>query len=452
MTPIRSLLLGIVAAAFMAPALAQQPAKCQLVKIAEWPVRLQGGHAILEGAINGQKVGVMLDTGAHRSLLMKSAAEKLDIPTRATNEIFSGFGGTSRAHIATLQEVRLGESVRKDWRVFVAGERPFPGVDFILGDDFFKLVDLEFDYEKSVVRVFQPENCQNSFLGYWNPNAQVVPIEMEDSKVVVPIEVNGRKGRAVFDSGASTSIIALEFAERLGLPKDSPSMRPASCSGGLGGRVNTNWVGSFDSFAVGGETIRNVQIRVQDYTTDMSAGARRVPADAFIGGDFLKTHRVFLSRSQNKLYFSYGGGQVFPAIASIECDQRTPAELDTAIAANPNDAKALLQRASLRLREKNLAGARADLDAVVKAEPANATALAMRSSVRAQDRDFDGALADSDAALAAGLRTAQLYSSRGSIRRAQGDCTRAIGEYDEALKIDPSLQSAQRGREVCSKK
>ncbi|APV48596.1 hypothetical protein BWI17_02185 [Betaproteobacteria bacterium GR16-43] len=449
--------LPVVLAALGMPAFAQEPPKCKLVRIAEWPIRLVNNHhPVLDGAINGKKIGVMLDTGADKTFLSKASAEKLDLPTRPTNSIVGGFGGTSRVFITRVEEVRLGEAVRKDWLLQVVGERPLPGFDLVLGDDFFKLVDLEFDYAKSVVRVYQPENCKNSFLGYWDPNAEQVPLEENLSKLVLPVKINGKAARAVLDSGAATSIVALAFAEQVGLAKDSPGVTPGGCSGGIGGSVNRNWVGRFDTVAIGNELIRDPQLRIQDYTTEF-ANMRGTPPDVFLGTDFLKSHRVFVSRSQNKMYFTYNGGQVFPPIPALECDERlankSPKEAlaayDEAIKANPADAKALLQRAALRRRENDLQGTLADLDAVIRLDAGNQVALTMRSNVRAAQKDYDGALADSDAALASGVRTAQLYASRGAILRAKKDCTRAVVEYEEALKLDPQHQGAQRGIASC---
>ena len=45
------------------------PSECKLVRIAEWPVRLEHNRLIVDGAINGRKVGIVLDTGAKRSLI-----------------------------------------------------------------------------------------------------------------------------------------------------------------------------------------------------------------------------------------------------------------------------------------------------------------------------------------------------------------------------------------------
>jgi Flp pilus assembly protein TadD len=334
----------------------------------------------------------------------------------------------------------------------VAGEIA-PAFDFILGDDFFRQVDFEFDYAKGVVRIFQPENSKNSFLGYWDPNAQVLPLLNDRHHLVLPIMINGRGAQATLDSGAASSVVSLAFAESVGITKNSPGMLPGGCSGGMGGAGLRNWVTRFESISVGNETIRDPQLHVQDYsTTDM-----RQASDMFLGTDFLKSHRVYVARSQDKVYLTYTGGQVFTAAPTLECDQDTAsknpkeamAARDQAIATNPNDTKALMQRASLRRQGKDLDGARTDLDAVIKLEPTNGVALAMRAAVRAQLKDVDGSLADSEAAIAQGIRTATMYANRGAMLRSKGNCERAIVEYDEALKIDPNLQSAQRGREAC---
>src|SRR5215471_17911437 len=75
---------------------AADPPRCRLAQTAEWPVKLQGGQPVVEGEINGHRIGVLLDTGAYASVITKSAAEKLDLWTRATPEMIVGFGGTSR--------------------------------------------------------------------------------------------------------------------------------------------------------------------------------------------------------------------------------------------------------------------------------------------------------------------------------------------------------------------
>src|SRR6185436_20250959 len=114
---VRFLLVLAGMAAVAAPALAAEPPKCRLIRIAEWPVRFQGGLPIIDGAINGKKIGILLDTGAYASLITKASAEKLELNTRGTGEFMIGVGGESRIFVARVDEFRIGDAVRTNWRV-----------------------------------------------------------------------------------------------------------------------------------------------------------------------------------------------------------------------------------------------------------------------------------------------------------------------------------------------
>jgi predicted aspartyl protease/tetratricopeptide (TPR) repeat protein len=444
--------LAVLLAVLAFPSLAADPPKCKLVRIAEWPVRLQRGLPIIEGSINGKKIGVLLDTGAYASLVTKAAAEKLDLATRSTSEWMFGVGGESRVFTTRIEELRIAEAVRTGMRVRVGGERPIPGVDFILGDDFFKGIDIEFDYAKGVVRLFQPMDCKGVSLAYWDKDALQVPME-DESKIVVPIKVNGRAGRALLDSGASGSVVSLAFAAKVGITPETPGVVSSECSSGIGADFVRSWVARFDAVALGDETVRDPRLNISEIFSEFSYGRNAHP-EVILGTDFLRSHRVFVARSQGKVYFSYAGGLIFPATPALDCDDRLRgkdvkealAAYDQAIAKNPDDAKALLNRAALRLRDRDANGALSDLDTVIRIEPDNAVALSARAGARAALKDYDGALADADAAIANGMRNAQMYVYRGGLRRSQGDYRRAIEELDEALKLDPRHREALRGR------
>lgn len=443
-------LAAALLAAVVLPAAAQS--QCKLIRVAEWPIKFQRGLPTIDGEINGKKVGILLDTGAFASMITKSAVEKLQISTRETAEYVYGVGGASKILLTRIDELRIGGAARQNMRVRVGGERPIAGVDFILGDDFFNAVDLEFDYAKGAMRLFLPEGCKGSFLGYWDPKAHVVAMENE-KKIVVPVKVNGREATALIDSGASSSVVDIEFARKIGITPESEGVAASGCTTGIGAEVMRQWVAGFDSIEVGNELIRDARLHVTNYAGDL-AYTRSAPPEMILGTDFLRTHRMLVSRSQRKVYFSHVGGQVFPATPSLECEdrERSPVEArasyDAAISANPNDTKALMGRALLRWRERDFAGARADLDATIRAEPANGVALRLRAQLRASQKDYDGALADSEQAIANGMRTAEMFALRASIRVAQGDRDAAMREYDDVLKLDPrhAIALRQRGR------
>ena len=438
------------------PALAEDaPAKCKLVRIANWHVRFLGTHAVIDGYVNGdKKIGVLIDTGAYASILTKSAAERLQLPTHSAGQTIYGIGGgESRMLLTHIDDIRIGDFSAKGLRVRVAGEIPFKGEDFILGQDFLQRVDIEFDYANGAVRLYQPLDCKGKSLAYWDADAQQLPLSGSNQDIV-PVVVNGRKADAMIDSGGAASMVQLAFAKEVGVTPESPGVRPTVCAYGLGAGTFRQWVATFDSIGIGAETIRNGHVRIGDLNSEFAYWRTRGP-DMMLGGDFLKSHHVLISHSQGKMYVTYSGGQVFPATPALDCgDERVAgknakealAAYDEILAKDPRDVKALLHRSRLRLADKNTEGALADLDAAIGLQPGDPVALNLRSWVRALLKDYKGALADSDAAMAAGMRNADILVYRAGLRRAAGDTAGMLAELDEALTLDPHHIGALRTR------
>ena len=452
---LRAALLCALAALAATPvsALAADPPKCKLARIAEWPVQLRNDLPLVDGAINGKNVKILLDTGAETTMVDTGTAEKLGLVLQPTFRRAIGFGGTARIYATVIEELRIRDAVvRTGMRVLVSGERAHSTFDFILGDDVFRQADMEFDYTKGVVRLFQASDCGNAWLAYWDANALQVPLE-NDTKIVFAVTVNGRPARALLDSGASSSVVSMSFAATLGITPQSGGVVQAGCSGGVGEGLVPMWVARFDSIAIAGESIRDARIRIADFMPEL-AYARNPTPEVVLGTDFLRAHRVMVSRSQGKVYFSYAGGLVFPATPGLGCEERARDEKEAlaaneaALARDPNDVPALTRRAMLRARTGDRQAALADLDAAIRIEPGNAVALDARSAVRAGLRDYDGALADSEAAINNGMRSSGAYVRRGDVRRAQGDLGHALDEYEEALRLEPAnpVALASRGR------
>jgi predicted aspartyl protease len=239
-----------------------------------------------------------------------------------------GIGGETHAESVHIDEFRIGESVRKNWRVLVAGEHDFSDdIAVILGDDFLQQIDLEFDLAHHAVRLYQTKDCEGVSLAYWTTEpAGEVPIEA-GQRIWVTIAINGKPVRAELDSAASYSVLSRADAARLGVTPESPGVVAGGCVTGEGKRQMDSWIGLFESFAIGNEIIRNPRIRFADlwqYTTYTETGSR-LPArfagqpDMLLGADFLRAHRVLVARGQRKMYFTHAGGTVFPSKPSKGC-------------------------------------------------------------------------------------------------------------------------------------
>lgn len=70
----------------------------------------EGGHFITEGAINGRRVRLLVDTGATLVSIPRHEAERLGIDLRqARPAVAQTAGGTVTVHLVTLATLRLGD-------------------------------------------------------------------------------------------------------------------------------------------------------------------------------------------------------------------------------------------------------------------------------------------------------------------------------------------------------
>jgi tetratricopeptide (TPR) repeat protein len=237
--------------------------------------------------------------------------------------------------------------------------------------------------------------------------------------------VNGTQIGVIFDSGAPLSTLTRLAANQAGVtPKTAGVVDADPTSGGTG--MIQEWIGSFASFKVGDEEVKNTRLRFGDISL--------VGGDMLLGADFFLSHRIFVLNSQHKLYFNYNGGPVFnlegshapsqtatatPAASSRYTD--TPndapgfarraaafqarrdfvdaiADLTKAMALDPASEDYRVQRASVRVEDHQTTPAMADLDAALKLKPDDMTALLMRGELKAAAKDSDGARADLAAA------------------------------------------------------
>jgi predicted aspartyl protease len=319
---------------------------CKLGKVAEWTVRTNSGQIVVDGAINGHPIGVMLDTGAARSMVLHAAAAELGLVLRPFGSVrMFGIGGETNVNAARLDEFRVGDTVRKDLLVIVGGEGDtFGNIAFILGQDFLGKVDVEFDLAHHAVRLFVARDCEGAPLAYWATNA-FSAVELENSssgEIMLTVRINERPVQTMLDSGAATTIMTKVDAARLGVTPETPGVVAVGVGGGLGPKHMSFWNGPFTSFSIGDETIKDTTIRFADLWKDMpheSTGSRTRQIEEampgmLLGADFLRSHRVLISNSQHRMYFTYVGGPVFSTMSA-----KRPTRVAPDAGAEPGDAR-----------------------------------------------------------------------------------------------------------------
>jgi predicted aspartyl protease len=321
-------------AAWIAAALAStmvvdgvRAAECRMLQVGELPVRLAQNKLIVDGEINGQKIGVALDTGTTRTFLLRSSAERLGLRHDQVRGLrMFGIGGETNVESALVNEFKIGQASRTGWRMLVEDEHPLRDIDLFLGDDFFNTIDIEFDLAYRSVRLFQTKDCEGVSLAYWARDSasqvEIEPVDPARPQIVLTVRIDGQPVHALLDSGAAISLLDKPAAMRLGVTTETSGVVRVGRSMGLGTKVVEYWVGPFKSFAIGDETIKDPLIVFGDvfknasYTAPGSYVRRRIAGTAamLLGADFLISHRVLVAHSQRKMYFTYSGGTLFQRV------------------------------------------------------------------------------------------------------------------------------------------
>ena len=309
------LLVGLVPCA---PAAAD----CQILQIAELPVETTDNRVVIHGEINGQKVAALVDTGSAMSFLWRPAARKLGLHLVDDSRVHMyGIGGETLVQATVVRELKLDKLTASNVRLAVAGDLA-ADFDMILGADILSRFTVEFDLAHGAVRLFQPRQCRPEQLAYWAKAysfADLIASPADSTRVQTTVLLNGKPVRAILDSGTAVSTVSSAAAEMAGVPPDGGTTASGQRIGGIGRKSLQSWTGTFASFSIGDETIRNAQLRIAELNQNSQVertgsriqATREIVPTMLIGADFLRSHRLVVAGADRKLVFTYIGGPVF---------------------------------------------------------------------------------------------------------------------------------------------
>jgi tetratricopeptide (TPR) repeat protein len=464
LAPWRTFLVILALATPAGPPL--RAAVCHLGRLAELPVTMSGMRPMVHASINGIDAQFIADSGAFFSSLTPAAAAafKLHLQHAAPGFAAEGIGGLAQVWMTRANFTLFGHTFPNVPFMVLGNDLGGDAVGLI-GQNVFLIGDVEYDLANGAIRLMRPRDCKDAVLAYWakeNPQSISV-IDIRSASPEAPhtrgdAYLNGNKIRAIFDTGAGASLLALDAAKRAGVTPDSVGVVPGGETAGIGSRTTKTWIAPFQSFRIGDEEIRNTKLRI---------GELGMPyTDMLIGADFFLSHRVYVASSQNKLYFTYNGGPVFnlaaahrpespPAAAAgppVDTgDQPTDAagfarrgtafaarrdftpaiaDLNRACELAPTEASYFYQRALALLGNRQPDLALADLDTAIKLKPDDVPSLLARATLRAGRRDPLAAVtADVDAADRAAPKEAAEHVTMGELYEYAGQHAAAVAQY-----------------------
>jgi tetratricopeptide (TPR) repeat protein/predicted aspartyl protease len=403
-------------------------AACSFKKLAELPVTMLGLRPMVPGRINGVEVQMLADSGAFISSITRSAAMKAKVPLRGVAKGVQGASGQAAMDVGVVDSFELS-GLSLGSLTFLVGADVMGGESSgLLGQNILGRLDVEYDLANGVIRLFSADGCDDAYLAYWTGDQRagmltMAPRSRTRPHIIVPASVNGQPIRALLDTGASTSVLKLTAAGRAGVKTNSDGVKAAGMSMGISGRGLDTWLAPVSSFAFGDEQIQNTRLRI----SSVELGE----ADMLIGADFFLSHRIFVSNSQNRIYFTYNGGPVF------RLDGQAPAAVATAPAETPTDAAAYDRRAAASAARRDYASALADYSKAIEMEPKAPAHRYARSKLHEAMGKPDLAIADLDETLKLAPDDMATRMRRARLRLSAKDLPGAEADLDATLKSQP---------------
>lgn len=413
--------------------------RCKLVSSLPVPVTMMGWRPTISAELDGHKTRLLVDTGAFFDALSPAEATEFDLPLHSAPPGLYVTGGMGDLYprIATVKSLRLGPlSFPHSATFLVLADDLGGGISGVLGQNLYQVLDVEFDFANGVMRFVRATHCGQQPLAYWanatGQSVSVLDLEERDpanAHLLGTVRVNGHTVNAIFDTGATTSVLSLEAAVLVGVPPGSAGLTAVGTSGKL-------WSAPIAEIDIGdNEKIEHTHILVEDH--DFYFGQGKWPyAWMIIGADFFLSHRVYLATSQSKLYFTYNGGAVFDLNPEHAAQMGTRATATAELPPGAHaDAGALMRRGLVRANQFQFQQALADLTQACQLAPQDADCRYQRGVVYWRDGQPDQALADFAAAIELDPNDFRARLWRAELRLSM----RVAQESDQKSNEDPRI-------------
>jgi predicted aspartyl protease len=276
---------------------------CGTIRLAETSVAILGNQPIVRVFANSTAVLLLLDTGAEATVLTPGAAQRIGAQ-RARVELRSqmhGITGDIPAGELEVRNLTIGgvEILRRRVRVGpieIVNALSGP-LDGVLGADILHSFDIDLDLPERRMILYQGQSCASASPAWAQPYARIAAGRSPSNRLFFPVQLDGRRISALFDSGAQFSVLSTRTALALGVNEAVMARDPSVTVRGADGQQLRAHAHRFSQLEVGGEVIRNVEIDVTEISLN--------EADLMLGIDLLGSRRIWISYGSQQLFLMH---------------------------------------------------------------------------------------------------------------------------------------------------
>lgn len=286
------------------------------------------GRIYVPVTINGVKKSMLIDTGGFFTEITEPASKELKLSPRHTRLELVGVAG-DKTGLAVRAGFALGKlhADSMDFMVMPGNHAFAPDVTDaagLLAPNLLRVYDLDLNISGRKVNLISPKHCDGRVVYWPAASVAVIPVRINsDGHIFLPIQLDGESMTAVLDTGATTSVLNLDTAQKaFGL---KPGSGNAPLNGSLVNGEIKVYSHRFKTLALEGVAVSNPTLtlmpdlmrgklynprnKLEGDTRISNSAIETGLGDMILGMDILRHLHMYIAYKEQKLYVTPASGE-----------------------------------------------------------------------------------------------------------------------------------------------
>lgn len=271
---------------------------CRIDKAVAIPLGRRSSYITVPARINGVDVTMGVDTGAQTFVTPETAA-RLHLPRAGGRAHIQGAVAAFTTNTVFIPDFEFADAHYRD-KIAASikllnsntfGKEPLAG---LLGVDVLSHYDLDFDFSKSTLTLYSVRGCA-SMTPPWTGSYTTTPIGITaQRRISVPVRLNGAQLTAIFDTGATDSVLMRAAARKAGIDEAALRLERHASYVGAGNFTAQFPTHEFETLSAAGLNLNKIRLGV--------IGVPRTEADMLLGRDFMSSNRFWISYATGVMF------------------------------------------------------------------------------------------------------------------------------------------------------